>query len=88
MAAQQALRRDNAFRLALFKAEDTAFFHQKAVDWKWYLLYPRLCLAAARMPTAPLIKLRGGERRHFAELFELHGGPAPGSIWERACAGR
>ena len=87
VAAQRVLRRDNAFRLALFKAEDTAFFHQKAVGWKWYLLYPRLCLAAAQEPTAPLIKLRGGERRHFAELFELHGGPAPGSIWQRACAG-
>lgn len=88
VAAQQALRRDNGFRLALFKAEDTAFFHQKAVGWKWYWLYPRLCLTAAQEPTAPLIKLRGGERRHFAELFELHGGPAAGSLWQRACAGR
>lgn len=88
VAAQQVLRRDNPYRLALFKAEDTAFFHQKAVGWKWYWLYPRLCLMAAREPTAPLIKLRGGERRHFAALLELHGGPAPGSLWQRACAGR
>lgn len=87
VAAQQVLRRGNAFCLALFKAEDTAFFHQKAVGWKWYLLYPRLCLAAAQLPTAPLIKLRGGERRHFAQLLALHGGAAPGSLWQRACAG-
>jgi hypothetical protein len=88
VAAQRVLRRGNAFRLALFKAEDTAFFHQRAVGWKWYLLYPRLCLARAQAPTAPLIKLRGGERRHFAELLDWHGGPAPGSIWQRACAGK
>ncbi|RYF61992.1 MAG: capsular biosynthesis protein [Comamonadaceae bacterium] len=87
VAAQQVLRRGNAFRLALFKAEDTAFFYQKALRWKWYLLYPRLCLVAAEPQPAPLIKLRGGERRHFAALFAQHGGPQPGSIWQCACSG-
>ncbi|WP_208934521.1 glycosyltransferase family 32 protein [Paracidovorax avenae] len=87
VAAQQVLRRGNAFRLALFKAEDTAFFYQQALRWKWYLLYPRLCLVPAEPAPAPLIKLRGGERRHFSELFARHGGPATGSIWQQACGG-
>ncbi|MDR6213362.1 capsular polysaccharide synthesis protein [Paracidovorax wautersii] len=85
VAAQRVLRRTNAYRLALFKAEDTAFFYQKAVRWKWYLLYPRLCLVPADAQIAPLVKLRGGERRHFAQLFAQHGEPAADSLWGRAC---
>ena len=85
VAAQKVLRRTNAFRLALFKAEDTAFFYQKAVRWKWYLLYPRLCLVPADAHPAPLVKLRGGERRHFAQMFEQHGAAAGHSLWGRAC---
>ncbi|MBS0466096.1 MAG: capsular biosynthesis protein, partial [Proteobacteria bacterium] len=42
VAAQQVLRRDNAYRLALLCAEDTAYYYQQALFWKWYLLYPRL----------------------------------------------
>lgn len=85
VTAQQVLRRHSGFRLALLKAEDTAFFYQKAVRWKWYLLYPRLCLVPAEARLAPLVKLRGGERRHFAEMFEQHGSAQEGSIWQRAC---
>jgi hypothetical protein len=85
VTAQQVLRRHNAYRLALLKAEDTAFFYQKAVRWKWYLLYPRLCLVRAEADAAPLVKLRGGERRHFVEMFAQHGRPLQGSIWQRAC---
>lgn len=85
VTAQQVLRRHNAFRLALLKAEDTAFFYQKSVRWKWYLLYPRLCLVPAEPHPAPLVKLRGGERRHFAEMFEQHGPAREGSLWQRAC---
>jgi len=88
VAAQQVLRRNNAFRLALFKAEDTAYFYHSAVGWKWFWLYPRLCLTTARGPFAPLIKLRGGERRRFAQLLQQHGEAALGSIWQRACAAR
>lgn len=86
VTAQKVLRNANAFQLALFKAEDTAFFYQKALHWKWYLLYPRLCLVPADARLAPLVKLRGGERRHFSQLFQEHGGPAPGSLWGRACS--
>lgn len=85
VTAQQVLRRHNAFRLALLKAEDTAFFYQKAVRWKWYLLYPRLCLVRSEAQPAPLVKLRGGERRHFAEMLAQHGRPRQGSVWQRAC---
>ena len=87
VAAQQVLRRANAFRLVLLRAEDTAFFYQQALWWKWYLLYPRLCLVPDAAQPAPLIKLRGGERRHFAQMITHHGEPVSGSIWQRACAG-
>lgn len=86
VAAQQVLRRANAFRLVLLRAEDTAFFYQQALWWKWYLLYPRLCLVPDAAQPAPLIKLRGGERRHFAQMIAQHGEPVSGSIWQRACA--
>jgi len=86
VTAQKVLRRSNAYQLALFKAEDTAFFYQKAVRWKWYLLYPRLCLVRSDARSAPLVKLRGGERRHFAHMFERHGGPVIGSLWNQACS--
>lgn len=86
VTAQRVLRRDGAaHRLALVRAEETAFFYQKAVGWKWYLLYPRLCLVPADAQVPPLVKLRGGERRHFAQLFARHGDPAPDSLWGRAC---
>ncbi|GGC07629.1 hypothetical protein GCM10007205_15960 [Oxalicibacterium flavum] len=85
VAAQQVLRRSNGYRLALFKAEDTAYFYQKALGWKWYWLYARLCLVNSEPVPAPLVKLRGGERRHFAELFTQYGGPDNASIWQLAC---
>jgi len=86
VAAQRVLRRNNTFRLALFKAEDTAYFYHSAVGWKWFWLYPRLCLTPARGPFAPLVKLRGGERRRFAQLLQQHGEAVPGSIWQHARA--
>ncbi len=86
VTAQRVLRQGGAaYRLALAKAEDTAFFYQKALRWKWYLLYPRLCLVPADAQIAPLVKLRGGERRHFAQLFAQHGEPEADSLWGRAC---
>lgn len=85
VAAQQVLRRGNDFRLTLFKAEETAYFYQKTLSWKWYFLYPRLCLVREHSHCAPLIKLRGGERRHFSSLFLKHGKPVHGSIWRQAC---
>ena len=87
VTAQQVLRRANDFRLTLLRAEDTAFFYQRALWWKWYLLYPKLCLVTTQAQPAPLIKLRGGERRHFAQMIAQHGEPVSGSIWQRACAG-
>lgn len=89
VTAQRVLRQGGGtHRLALARAEDTAFFYQKAVGWKWYLLYPRLCLVPANAQVPPLVKLRGGERRHFAQLFERHGEPRPGTLWGRACRPR
>lgn len=86
VTAQRVLRQGHhSLRLALLKAEDTAFFYQKALRWKWYLLYPRLCLVPADPHIAPLVKLRGGERRHFTQLFAQHGDPLPGSLWDKAC---
>ena len=84
VAAQQVMRRLGDAQLELFKAEDTAFFYHAALRWKWYLLYPQLCLAKAPAVAAPIIKLRGGERRHFTDMMALHGPAAPGSIWHQA----
>lgn len=86
VAAQQVLRRPNGFRLVLLKAEDTAYYYQQTLGWKWYLLYPRLCLVPDVATPAPLIKLRGGERRHFTQMIAQHGEPVSGSLWHRACA--
>lgn len=86
VTAQRVLRRNNDFRLALVKAEDTAYFYQKILRWKWYLLYARLCLVKGEPKPAPLVKLRGGERRHFTQLFSKKSGLIPGSIWSSACA--
>lgn len=87
VTAQQVLRRQAHGPLALFKAEDTAFHYHAALRWKWYLLYPQLCLAPAPATVPPLVKLRGGERRHLGEMLAQHGGARPGSLWHRACGG-
>lgn len=84
ITAQQVLRQQGGASMALFKAEDTAYYYHHSLRWKWYLLYPMLCLADAPKLSAPIIKLRGGERRHFSEMFQLHGGAVPGSIWHRS----
>ncbi len=85
VTAQQVLRRNAAASLALYKAEDTAFYYHSALRWKWYLLYPQLCLSPAPASLPPLIKLRGGERRHLGEMLGQHGGARQGSIWSEAC---
>lgn len=84
ITAQKVLRSQAFTRMALYKAEDTAYYYHRALRWKWYLLYPQLCLVGAPKVSAPIVKLRGGERRHFTEMFGLHGGAVPGSIWHRA----
>ncbi|WP_120965603.1 capsular polysaccharide synthesis protein [Comamonas sp. lk] len=84
ITAQQVLRGQQFSRMALFKAEDTAYYYHRALRWKWYLLYPQLCLVAAPRQSAPIVKLRGGERRHFTEMFASHGGSVPGSTWHQA----
>lgn len=84
ITAQRVLRRQAYSRMALYKAEDSAYYYHRALRWKWYLLYPQLSLVAAPKECAPIVKLRGGERRHFTEMFGLHGGAVPGSIWHRA----
>lgn len=70
--------------LALFKAEDSAYFYHHRLHWKWYLLYPQLCLAPCPSAISPIVKLRGGERRHFMEMQALHGPAKPHSLWTRA----
>lgn len=87
VTAQQVLRRHAHGPIALYKAEDTAFHFHAALRWKWYLLYPQLCIAPAPDAMPPIVKLRGGERRHLGEMLEQHGGARPGSLWHRACGG-
>ncbi|WP_027014499.1 glycosyltransferase family 32 protein [Comamonas composti] len=84
IAAQRVLQRQEFSCMVLFKAEDTAYYYHHGLRWKWYLLYPRLCLSQAPAALAPVVKLRGGERRHFSEMLARHGGAVPGSIWHRA----
>ena len=84
ITAQQVLRGRQYSQLALFKAEDSAYYYHRALRWKWYLLYPQLCRVKGPKVSAPIVKLRGGERRHFTEMFKSHGGAVPGSTWYRA----
>lgn len=84
ITAQQVLRRKQYSSMAVFKAEDSAYYYHHALRWKWYLLYPQLCRVQGPKVSAPIVKLRGGERRHFAEMFKSHGGAVPGSTWHRA----
>lgn len=84
ITAQQVLRRKQYSSMAVFKAEDSAYYYHHALRWKWYLLYPQLCRVQGSKVSAPIVKLRGGERRHFAEMFKSHGGAVPGSTWHRA----
>lgn len=84
ITAQQVLRRKQYSCMAVFKAEDSAYYYHHALRWKWYLLYPQLCRVQGPKVSAPIVKLRGGERRHFAQMFESHGGAVPGSTWHRA----
>lgn len=84
VTAQQVLRQGKYSRMALFKAEDSAYYYHHALRWKWYLLYPQLCRVQGPKISAPIVKLRGGERRHFSEMFKAHGGAVPGSTWYRA----
>lgn len=84
VTAQQVLRQRQHSRMALFKAEDSAYYYHHALRWKWYFLYPQLCRVQGPKISAPIVKLRGGERRHFTEMFKAHGGAVPGSTWHRA----
>lgn len=84
ITAQKILREQSNPSLVLYKAEDSAYFYHHILRWKWYLLYPQLCLTPAPSLRSPLIKLRGGERRHFSEMQQLHGPACAGSLWHRA----
>lgn len=70
--------------MSLYKAEDSAYFYHRLLRWKWYLLYPQLCLADSPAAISPIVKLRGGERRHFTEMQALHGPAKPHSLWAQA----
>lgn len=70
--------------MSLYKAEDSAYFYHHLLRWKWYLLYPQLCLIDSPAAITPIVKLRGGERRHFTEMQALHGPAKPASLWAQA----
>jgi hypothetical protein len=56
------------YRLALLRAEDSAFALHAALRWRKRHLYARLALMPSRSKRLPmLIKLRGGERRVIQE---------------------
>ena len=82
----QKILRDTKLQehFALYKAEDSAYFYHHRLRWKWYLLYPQLCIAPCPAAVSPIIKLRGGERRHFTEMLAQHGGAKPESLWAQA----
>lgn len=85
ITAQKVLR-DSELQepMVLYKAEDSAYFYHHLLHWKWYFLYPQLCLIARPAAVSPIVKLRGGERRHFTEMQALHGPARPGSLWDQA----
>jgi hypothetical protein len=63
VAAQVVLAGGGAFRLALIRAEDSAYFYQQWSRWKRAGLFASLLLLRTPHRAPALIKLRGGERR-------------------------
>lgn len=74
MCAQRVLHRNavSSYRLALTRAEDSAYYYQSLSNWRRPRLYARLLLWRHPLQPAPLIKLRGGERRKL-EAYLRHG---------------
>jgi hypothetical protein len=56
-------RAPQAYRLALLRAEDSAFAFHAAVGWRKRHLYARLALTPCPHQLPTLIKLRGGDRQ-------------------------
>lgn len=85
ITAQKILRETQLQeQLTLYKAEDSAYFYHHRLHWKWYFLYPQLCLVPCPAAVSPIVKLRGGERRHFTDMQALHGPAKACSLWARA----
>jgi hypothetical protein len=72
VTAQRVLHQGGAYRLHLIRAEDSAYFYQVASHWRRGLLFATLLLRKAPRRPAPLIKLRGGERKKL-EPYLLRG---------------
>jgi hypothetical protein len=83
VTAQQVLRQRQYSRMALFKAEDSAYYYHHALRWKWYLLYPQLCRVQGPKISAPIVKLRGGEAAFHGNVQSPRRA-VPGSTWHRA----
>ncbi|MBV8603698.1 MAG: hypothetical protein JO224_03350 [Pelomonas sp.] len=68
VAASDLLDRDAArYRLALQRAEDTAFAFHAALGWRKRHLYGRLAILPCPPRLPALVKLRGGDRRVFEQ---------------------
>jgi Capsular polysaccharide synthesis protein len=71
VAASVILNRNpNKYRLALLKAEDTAFAFHQLVNWSKKTLHAKLALTPCPKTLPVLIKFRGGERNKCDELLK------------------
>lgn len=72
VCAQVVLDTGRAYRLQLWRAEDTAYFLQQISHWRRFRLYRRLLAHPAPARPPRLIKLRGGERRKLEGYVAHH----------------
>lgn len=80
VAMQRTLQRQGAaYRLSLWRAEDTAFTYHVQARWNRAGLKKRLFMMPLQGPPAPLIKLRGPDRKKL-DLYLQQNIMVPGSL--------
>lgn len=83
VALQDTLQRsDSRYRVSLWKAEDTAFLYQAQAHWNRGVLKHHLFMRQINHAPAPIVKLRGPDRRKF-DLYLENKLWVPGSLVDR-----
>lgn len=76
VAAQRVLRQSSEHRIHVFRAEDTAYLYHERLAWKRAHVSLALLLLQRPRLAAPLVKLRGSERRKIERFIRA-------GLWRR-----